>query len=90
MIYLFGGIASFFSAIVLGRFSDKTGKLKVFSYSVLFSFIMVWIITNMPMIPFSLVIVLFVIWFTVATSRAVTAQAMRLAMLFTQISGEAL
>ncbi len=76
MIYLFGGIASFFSAIVLGRFSDKTGKLKVFSYSVLFSFIMVWIITNMPMIPFSLVIVLFVIWFTVATSRAVTAQAM--------------
>ena len=76
MIYLFGGIASFFSAILLGKFSDRTGKVKVFSYSVLFSFIMVWIITNMPPLPFSLVIVLFVIWFTVATSRAVTAQAM--------------
>ena len=76
MIYLFGGVASFFSAVVLGKFSDKAGKLKVFSYSVAFSFIMVWIITNMPVIPFSFVIVLFVMWFTVATSRAVTAQAM--------------
>ncbi len=76
MIYLFGGIASFFSAILFGRFSDKVGKLRVFSYSVLFSFIMVWIITNMPDIPFSLVLVVFAMWFTVATSRAVTAQAM--------------
>jgi predicted MFS family arabinose efflux permease len=76
IIYLFGGIASFFSAIVLGRFSDKVGKLRVFSYSILFSFFMVWIITNMPAIPFSIVLVLFALWFTVATSRAVTAQAM--------------
>jgi MFS transporter, DHA1 family, inner membrane transport protein len=76
MIYLFGGIAAFFSAITLGKFSDRVGKLRVFSYSILFSFIMVWIITNLPAIPFSLVIVLFVLWFTVATSRGVTAQAM--------------
>ena len=76
MIYLFGGIASFFSAILLGRFSDRIGKLKVFSWSVLFSFVMVWIITNMPLIPFSLVLILFAIWFALATGRAVTAQAM--------------
>jgi len=76
MIYLFGGIAAFFSAIVLGRFSDKVGKLRVFSYSVLFSFILVWVITNMPVIPFSIVILLFVIWFAVATGRGVSAQAM--------------
>jgi predicted MFS family arabinose efflux permease len=76
MIYLFGGIASFFSAILLGRFSDKAGKLRVFSISVLFSFLMVWVITNLPTMPFSLVIILFVFWFVVATSRAVTAQAM--------------
>jgi predicted MFS family arabinose efflux permease len=76
MIYLFGGIAAFFSAITLGKFSDKVGKLRVFSYSILFSFIMVWIITNLPAMPFFLVIILFVLWFTVATSRGVTAQAM--------------
>src|SRR5688572_2080777 len=48
MIYLFGGMASFVSAIALGRFSDRIGKLKVFSWSVLFPLIMVWGITNMP------------------------------------------
>jgi len=76
MIYLFGGMASFVSAIALGRFSDRIGKLKVFSWSVLFSLIMVWGITNMPLMPFSLVLVLFAIWFVLATGRAVTAQAM--------------
>lgn len=76
MIYLFGGIASFVSAIAIGRYSDKVGKLRVFSYSVIFSFIMVWLITNMPVLPFSLVLVFFAIWFILATGRAVTAQAM--------------
>lgn len=76
MIYLSGGIASFFSAFILGRFSDKVGKLRVFSWSVLFSFLMVWIITNLPIIPFSIVLVFFAIWFSVSTGRAVTAQAM--------------
>jgi predicted MFS family arabinose efflux permease len=76
MIYLFGGMASFVAAIVLGKISDRVGKLKVFSWSVLFSFVLVWVITNMPVIPFSLVLVLFAIWFTLSTGRAVTAQAM--------------
>jgi predicted MFS family arabinose efflux permease len=76
MVYLFGGIASFIAAIALGKISDKVGKLRVFSWAVFFSFIMVWIITNLPTIPFSLVLVLFAIWFVVATGRAVTAQAM--------------
>jgi MFS transporter, DHA1 family, inner membrane transport protein len=76
MIYLVGGIASFFAALILGKFSDRVGKLSVFSWSVFFSFLMVWVITNLPAIPFSLVLGLFAIWFTVATGRAVTAQAM--------------
>jgi MFS family permease len=38
---------------------------------------MVWIITNLPsLLPFSVVLVFFAIWFVVATGRAVTAQAM--------------
>lgn len=76
MIYLFGGIASFISAIYLGRFSDKIGKLPVFSYAVFFSLSMVLIITKMPNIPFSIVLLFFAIWFILATARAVTAQAM--------------
>ena len=77
LIYFFGGIASFCAAIVLGKVSDKVGKLKVFSWSVFLSFAMVWIITNLPsLLPFSIVLLFFAIWFVVATGRAVTAQAM--------------
>ena len=77
LIYFFGGIASFGAAIFLGRFSDQVGKLKVFSWAVFISFGMVWIITNLPsLLPFSIVLLFFAIWFVVATGRAVTAQAM--------------
>jgi DHA1 family inner membrane transport protein len=76
MIYLFGGIASFGAAIYLGRFSDKTGKLPVFTWSVFFSLFMVMLITSMPSLPFSIVLVFFAVWFILATGRAVTAQAM--------------
>lgn len=76
LIYFFGGIASFCAALMLGKLSDRVGKLKVFSWSVFFSFAMVWIITNLPILPFSIVIVFFALWFIVATGRAVTAQAM--------------
>ena len=37
MIYLVGGMASLIAAIFLGRFSDKVGKLPVFSWSVFLS-----------------------------------------------------
>ena len=76
LIYFFGGIASFCAALMLGKLSDRVGKLKVFSWAVFFSFAMVWIITNLPILPFSIVILFFALWFIVATGRAVTAQAM--------------
>ena len=76
MVYLVGGIASFAAAIFLGRISDKTGKLPVFSISVFLSLFMVLLITRMPDVHFSIVLSFFAIWFILATGRAVTAQAM--------------
>ena len=76
LIYLVGGIASLISAILLGRLSDKVGKLKVFLYCVPLSFIMVILITNMPSLPFAIVLSFFAIWFALATGRAVTSQTM--------------
>jgi len=76
MIYLVGGIASFASANILGRISDKYGKLPVFSISVLTSLLFVWIITNLPTVHFGIVLIVFGIWFSLATGRAVTSQAM--------------
>lgn len=76
MIYLVGGFASLVAAIMLGRYSDKVGKLPVFSWSVIISLFMVLIITAMPNVHFSVVLMFFAFWFIVATGRAITAQAM--------------
>ena len=76
LIYLVGGIAAFFAANILGKLSDKHGKLKVFVICILLSLPLVIVITHLPSIPFSIVLVFFALWFTVATGRGVTAQAM--------------
>jgi MFS transporter, DHA1 family, inner membrane transport protein len=76
MVYLVGGIASFFAAHALGKLSDRIGKLKVFTATVFFSLFLVWAITNLPYWSFVFILLLFAIWFSLSTGRAVTAQAM--------------
>ncbi|MEO6584029.1 MAG: MFS transporter [Ferruginibacter sp.] len=76
LIYLVGGIAAFFSANWLGRVSDKIGKMKIFRICLFLSLPMVILITNLVTIPYWIVLVLFAAWFTVATGRGVTSQAL--------------
>jgi MFS transporter, DHA1 family, inner membrane transport protein len=64
------------AAIYLGKAADKKGKLVVFTFSVVLSLFMVLLITRMPNVPFSIVLVFFATWFIVATGRIITAQAM--------------
>ncbi len=76
LILLCGGIASFVSAIYLGRFSDKKGKLPVFLWSLFLSLFLVIILTNMPDMHITVALGFFTILFLVVTSRIVVAQAM--------------
>jgi MFS transporter, DHA1 family, inner membrane transport protein len=76
LIYLVGGIASFASANILGRLSDKYGKMLVFAVSILSSLVFVMAITHLPPIHFGWVLLIFGIWFVLSTGRAVAAQAM--------------
>jgi predicted MFS family arabinose efflux permease len=76
LIYLVGGIAAFFSANYLGRLSDKIGKLKIFTICLIISLPLMLLITNLVTIPYWIVLTIFGLWFTVATGRGVTAQAM--------------
>jgi predicted MFS family arabinose efflux permease len=76
LIYLVGGVAAFFSANWLGRASDRVGKMKIFRICLFLSLPMVIIITNLVPIPYWIVLVLFGAWFTAATGRGVTSQAM--------------
>ncbi|PZR26577.1 MAG: MFS transporter [Citrobacter freundii] len=75
-IYLTGGMASLIAALLLGRLSDKKGKLPIFSWSVFLSLFMVLLITKMPPMAFSITLAVFALWFVFATGRALTAQAM--------------
>lgn len=76
LIYLVGGIAAFFSANYLGRLSDKIGKLKIFTICLIISLPLMFLITNLVTIPYWIVLTIFGLWFTVATGRGVTSQAM--------------
>ncbi|MDQ3279507.1 MAG: MFS transporter, partial [Bacteroidota bacterium] len=76
LIYLVGGIAAFFASNLLGKISDRHGKLKVFTICIVFSLPLVIAITNMPPVYFPIVLLFFALWFTVGTGRGVTAQAM--------------
>jgi MFS transporter, DHA1 family, inner membrane transport protein len=75
-VYFAGGFASLIAALLLGRISDQLGKFKVFTFSVMASLVMVYGITNMPAVPFSVILLFFVLWFIFGTGRGVTAQAM--------------
>lgn len=76
MIYLVGGIASFFASHLLGRLADRFGKLKVYSIAVFSALPLIFAITSIHGIPFVWMLVIFAAWFVSSSGRAVTAQAL--------------
>ncbi len=76
MIYVVGGLATFFSAPMFGRLADKFGKLKIFTICAIASLPAIYLVTNMPVIDFYLVLLITGIWFIMANGRSVAAQAM--------------
>ena len=76
MIYLVGGVVSFFAANYFGKLSDKLGKLKIFSVCMIITFFFIYIITHLPTFPFYVVLMFFAGWFIFSTGRGVTAQAL--------------
>lgn len=76
MVYLVGGFLTLFSSPIIGKLSDKSGKFKMFSYMILLGVFPIAFITNMPHIPFALVLCVTGFWFVVSSGRAIPAQAM--------------
>lgn len=76
LFYLIGGIASFIAAIVLGKIADRSGKLMVFSITVILSCFAIWGVTNLPSLSFYSALAIITAWFIFGTGRAVTGQAM--------------
>lgn len=76
LMYFVGGIASLVSSPVIGKLSDKYGKQKVLKTFLFLSAIPVFLITNMPQIPYYYVITITALFFLVAGGRMVPAQAL--------------
>jgi MFS transporter, DHA1 family, inner membrane transport protein len=76
MIYMAGGVCAMLSSTFIGKMADKHGKVKVFTICLFLSLLPIFLITNMPRIPFYYVLIVFGFWFTFSTGRNIPAQAL--------------
>lgn len=76
LIYLIGGICSFFSAPFVGKMSDRYGKAKVYLYSILFSIIPIFLVTHQGKDSLWVVLIVAGLFFVSAGSRMIPAQAL--------------
>jgi DHA1 family inner membrane transport protein len=75
-MYFSGGIASLFVTPLAGKLSDKFGKHKIFTISMLFAFIPIYLVTHLGHVPFYHVLMITTLFFIVGSGRGVPAQAL--------------
>lgn len=75
LIYLCGGIASFFTARWIGRLADHYGKLRVYRVVALLSIAPLLIQTQLEPVPFALVLACSTLFFVLVPGRMVPAMA---------------
>ncbi len=76
LMYFFGGATSLFFSPFIGKMADKYGKHKIFSISLILSVIPVFLLTNLPHVPYYWVLTVTTLFFIVAGGRFVPAQAL--------------
>lgn len=75
-LFMITGMCSMIILPIIGRVSDKIGKLKVFSFGSFLAAVMVIIYTNLGPIPFWLMMLINPLLFTGIMSRAIPASAL--------------
>ncbi|GJI90716.1 MFS transporter [Duganella hordei] len=75
-VYLAGGVATLFTARMLGRWSDRVGAHKVYRYVALFSILPLMFMTHMPQMPLYAVILFFPFFMTALSGRNIPMQAL--------------
>jgi predicted MFS family arabinose efflux permease len=75
IVYVATGLATFLGAPLLGRLSDKLGKMKVFQAATLLTGIMVVIFTNLGITPLYLAVVINALMMIGVFGRIIPAQA---------------
>ncbi|MEZ4884683.1 MAG: MFS transporter [Chitinophagales bacterium] len=75
-MYFAGGLATVFSAPIIGKLTDRFGALKLFYALMIISFIPVLLITNMPPIPVLVALIATTLFFILGSGRMIPPQAM--------------
>ncbi|TAF75011.1 MAG: MFS transporter [Bacteroidetes bacterium] len=75
LIYLVGGFVTFFSSPLIGKYTDKLGKKKVYIFFALLILPIIFVVTNLPQMPVALALVITSIFFIVIGGRVIPATA---------------
>lgn len=75
-IYLAGGLATLFTARLIGRLSDRYGKHKIYRYVALFSILPILFLTHLPDLPLLAMIAFFPFFMVSISGRAIPMQAL--------------
>lgn len=75
LVYLAGGIATFFSARWIGHWADHSGKREVYRWVALMSLVPLIAITHAPALPLALTLMLAVMFFVFVSGRMVPGMA---------------
>jgi len=75
LVYLAGGIATFFSARRIGRWADRGGKVRIYRFIAWISMAPLLAITHAPALPLLAVLALTTLFFVFVSGRMVPAMA---------------
>jgi MFS transporter, DHA1 family, inner membrane transport protein len=75
LIYLIGGFVTFFTSPIIGKYSDKFGKVKVFTFFSILIIPMILIVTNLPQISVAIALTSTTILFIIIGGRVIPATA---------------
>jgi predicted MFS family arabinose efflux permease len=75
-IYVAGGTATLFTARLIGRLSDRYGKVRVFRAVALFSILPILFLTHLPPLPLLAIIAFFPFFMVALSGRFIPVQAL--------------
>jgi len=75
-MYMAGGVATFFTARIIGRLSDRFGAVRVFRAIALYSIVPLMFVTHLPALPLMAMIVLFPLLMIAMSGRFIPLQAL--------------
>jgi DHA1 family inner membrane transport protein len=86
-IYVCGGSATFFSMNLIGRWADRSGKLRVFTLISLSTAVPILLVTNLPRVPLPVAVAVTTLLFICMSGRMVPAMAMMTAVVEARYRG---